>query len=178
MIARRGARGIALVVRAALAAMLVACGSEAPAVAVGRPVPAYAATPLTGGPGSLAELRGRVVLLNVWATWCVPCRTELPELQSLHVRYAPQGLALIGVSIDAGADADRVKEYAQARGVRYALWLDADDRISATFYAVGVPATYVIGRDGVLRWRRVGPLQRDEPELNTALQKALAEPGS
>src|SRR3990172_2498809 len=154
-----------------------AAAGDAAVVEVGRRVPGYSAVSLTGGPASLAELRGRVVLLNVWATWCVPCRTEMPDLEALHQLYASRGLSLVGVSIDASSDAERVKEFAAERRVSYALWHDGDDRVSGLFYAVGVPATYLIGRDGVLRWKRLGPLGKDEPELDAVLTKALEEAG-
>ena len=149
-----------------------AAGDAAPAVEVGRPVPAYAATALDGGPSSLAALRGRPVLLNVWATWCVPCRNEMPALEALHQKYRAAGLAVIGVSIDAAADAGRVKGFAGELGVTYPLWLDAEDRVSGIFFAIGVPATYLIGKDGTLLWRKVGGLEMGDASLERALRAA------
>ena len=144
-------------------------------VELGQVVPAYGATALTGAADSLAALRGKVVLLNVWATWCIPCRTELPDLQALHERYQSQGLEIVGVSIDDASAALDVAEYAKERGVTYALWHDPNDRISGLFLANGVPATYLVGRDGTLRWRWLGPLTKVDAEMNAALSKALAE---
>jgi cytochrome c-type biogenesis protein len=144
-------------------------------VEIGQEVPAYGATALTGTADSLGKLRGRVVLLNVWATWCIPCRTELPDLQALHERYATQGLEIVGVSIDEASDATNVTEYARERGVTYPLWHDPEDRISGLFLANGVPATYLVGRNGTLRWRWLGPLTQDDAALNAELTKALAE---
>jgi cytochrome c biogenesis protein CcmG, thiol:disulfide interchange protein DsbE len=144
-------------------------------VEIGQVVPAYGATALTGGADSLEALRGKVVLLNVWATWCIPCRTELPDLQALHERYRAQGLEIVGVSIDDASGANDVTEYAKERGVSYTLWHDPDDRISGLFLANGVPATYLIGRNGTLRWRWLGPLTKDDVALNGELTKALEE---
>jgi cytochrome c-type biogenesis protein len=180
------ARAAALLLSACAAA---ACGPRdigeygkttavATEVAVGKPVPMYGAPALAGGVDSLTKHRGEVVLLNVWATWCIPCQKELPDLEKLHQRYQGEGLTIIGASIDAAADAGQVKGFASDHGVTYPLWLDADDKVTGIFYAVGVPATYLIGRDGVLRWRALGPIRPDDPKFHDALKTALAEPAT
>ena len=166
--------------------LLVACtdspgskNNQAPAtsrrVEIGQAVPPYGAIALTGTADSLSKLSGKVVLLNVWATWCIPCRTELPDLQALHERYAADGLDIIGVSIDDASEAASIKEYAVERGVTYALWHDPNDRISGIFLANGVPATYLIGRDGTLRWRWLGPLTKDDHTINSQIQQAIQQ---
>ena len=145
-------------------------------VSVGAPAPAYAAQREDGSPVSLAEHRGEVVLLNIWATWCKPCRAEIPALETLHQRHQAQGLRIAGVSIDVDDDRAKVREFAAALGASYTLWYDPDDKVSTTFLAIGVPASYLIGRDGTLRWRHVGPVTADDPALNAALATALGEP--
>lgn len=142
-------------------------------VAVGREVPAYAATTLDGTPVSLAQHRGEVVLLNIWATWCKPCREEIPALETLHKAYAARGLLVAGVSIDAHDDTASIAGFARDLGATYPLWHDQDDRISTTFLAIGVPNTYLIDRAGVLRWRHVGAVKADDPVLLAALDSAL-----
>lgn len=147
---------------------------DGPAVArMGLPAPAYAARSITGDPVSLSDQRGKVVLLNIWATWCHPCRTEIPELEALHERHRDAGLEVVGVSIDAGGDDASVAEFAREYGMTYPLWRDPDGRVSTLFAAVGVPATYLIDRDGVLRWSHVGPVTADDPALTHALAEAL-----
>src|SRR5215210_7039760 len=85
--------------------------SDGPArVEVGLPAPAYRSTTLSGDSVSLIDRRDKVVLLNVWATWCHPCRTEIPELRALHARYQSRGLELIGVSVDADGNDDGIRE--------------------------------------------------------------------
>jgi cytochrome c biogenesis protein CcmG, thiol:disulfide interchange protein DsbE len=79
------------------------------------------------------------------------------------------------VSIDVDGDRAKVAEFAASLGARYTLWYDPDDKVSTTFLALGVPASYLIGRDGTLRWRHVGPVTADDGPLNTALKTALAE---
>lgn len=147
--------------------------SSANPVAVGAPAPAYAASTITGAPAALADLRGRVVLLNIWATWCKPCRQEMPALDTLERRHAAAGLTVVGVSIDEPGERDRIAPFAQELGASYTLWHDPDDRVSSTFLAIGVPASYLIDRDGTLRWRHVGPVTADDPALTAALREAL-----
>lgn len=166
------------VMLALLLTLTAGCEGSASArtVAVGAPAPAYAAETLEGQPVSLADQRGKVVLLNIWATWCKPCREEIPALEALHQRHSAEGLLVAGVSIDLLSEKPQVGSFARALGATYPLWLDPDDRVSNTFLAIGVPATYLIGRDGTLRWRHMGPVTADDPVLTAALSIALAEP--
>ena len=155
---------------------LAACrdASDGPArVAIGQPAPAYAAVSLAGDSVSLAGLRGKVVLLNVWATWCHPCRTEIPELREIQKRYEPRGLALVGVSVDAAGNDDGIRAFVKEFDMRYPVWLDPDERVSARFLSIGVPSTYLIDRQGVLRWRKTGPIAPGDTALAAALERAL-----
>jgi cytochrome c biogenesis protein CcmG/thiol:disulfide interchange protein DsbE len=164
---------------AALLALLAGCaGGEQRFAApdVGRPAPAYAAAALAGDSVSLEALRGRVVLLNVWATWCHPCREEIPALQELHERHAGQGLALVGVSVDDRADRAAVEDFAREYGMTYPVWLDPEERVTSAFRTLGVPSTFLIGRDGTILWKHVGPVRADDPALTRLLSEALAAP--
>ncbi|MGA0920709.1 MAG: TlpA family protein disulfide reductase [Gemmatimonadaceae bacterium] len=155
-------------------AALAGCGApERAAVAIGAPAPAYAAQTVDGSPIALADRRGTVVLLNIWATWCKPCREEIPALETLFQQYGPTGFEVIGVSIDAPSEAARLRPFVTELGASYPLWHDPDDRVSSTFLALGVPASYLIDRDGVLRWRHMGPVRADDPTLIAALRTAL-----
>ena len=157
---------------------VAACGggaTERSPIVVGAPAPTYAAQTLDGTPVAVADLRGEVVLLNVWATWCKPCREEIPALEELNQRHSAAGLRIVGVSIDSPGEEERIASYAKELGATYALWHDPDNRVSTTFLAIGVPASYLIGRDGTLRWRHVGPVTSDDAALNAALATALAE---
>lgn len=164
-----------------LALAAVACGprdassgGDAPGqVAIGAPAPAYRATSLDGDSISLAARRGRVVLLNVWATWCHPCRAEIPELQALHERYQARGLELVGVSVDAGGSDEAIRSFMQEFRMTYPVWRDPDERVSAQFLVIGVPATFLIDRTGVLRWRKTGPVEPNDTSLASAIERAL-----
>lgn len=157
---------------------LLGCGAEkdggaARRVDVGLAAPAYAATSLAGDSVSLAALRGKVVLLNVWATWCHPCRTEIPELRVIQKRYEPRGLALVGVSVDASGNDDRIRDFMKEFDMQYAVWLDPDETVSTRFLTIGVPATFLIDRQGVLRWRKTGPVAPGDTALASAIERAL-----
>ena len=143
-------------------------------VEVGRPAPAYQALAPNGEPVSLAALRGRPVLLNVWATWCRPCRDEIPELQRIYERYGGRGLQLVGVSVDAVGDEAAIRHFARRYGMTYPVWRDPAEVVSTTFLVVGVPATFLIDGAGVLRWKKTGPIARDDTTLAAAIERALA----
>ena len=146
-----------------------------PPVEVGRPAPAYRAVSTTGDSVSLAALRGKAVLLNVWATWCHPCRDEIPELQRLHERYRDRGLEIVGVSVDdAGADG-AVRDFMRRYGMTYPVWRDPAEAVSATFLVVGVPATFLIDREGVLRWKKTGPIAPGDTALAAAVERTLGD---
>ena len=143
-------------------------------VEVGAPAPAYKAVSLAGDSVSLAEQRGKVVLLNIWATWCHPCRAEIPELRSLHSRYRDRGLELIGVSVDAGDSDDAIRAFMRDYQMTFPIWRDPDERISTLFLAVGVPATFLIDRQGTLLWKKTGPIAPNDTSLTSAIERALA----
>ena len=115
------------------------------------------------------------MLLNVWATWCHPCREELPVLQKLHEANAARGLSIVGVSIDAVGAGAAIEEFASDYGVTYPLWHDPDNTVSTTFQGIGVPLSVLIGPDGVMRWKHLGPVRENDPGLEAALEAALRE---
>lgn len=142
-------------------------------VTVGQEAPPYAARTFEGDSISLALLRGKPVLLNVWATWCAPCKVEIPYLAELHAQHAASGLQVIGVSVDARGDEARIGEFAREFGITYPIWRDPDERVNARFLAIGVPSTYLIDRDGILLWKHLGIVRPTSPGLADALQRAL-----
>jgi thiol-disulfide isomerase/thioredoxin len=123
--------------------------SAEPAVAVGSPVPALAGTAVDGAALDLAALRGRVVLVDIWATWCEPCRRELPELEALHGTYKDAGLTVIGVNIDeerAVLDAflrDQVK-------LSFPVLHDPAQKVADRWAPPKMPTLYLVDRDGTI----------------------------
>jgi cytochrome c-type biogenesis protein len=161
--------------RVLLIVCVLACaGSEPPArVEVGLEAPSYAARNLGGDSVSLALLRGKPVLLNVWATWCLPCKEEIPYLESLHAKHAAQGLQIVGVSVDARGEESKITEFAKDFRMTYPIWRDPDERVNSRFLAIGVPSTYLIDRDGILRWKHLGTLRATTPGFAAALEEVL-----
>lgn len=158
-----------------LATLAVACEPPIPERDPGGPdaAPPLSAVRLSGDSVRLADLEGRVVLLNVWATWCVPCRQEVPELQSLHEVYADSGLHVVGVSVDnRGAEAE-IRRFMEQYGMTYDIWWDAAGASIQAFGAVGVPLTVLMDRDGTVVWRHLGAFRADDPELREAVRGAL-----
>ncbi|MGH7678760.1 MAG: TlpA family protein disulfide reductase [Gemmatimonadaceae bacterium] len=150
-------------------------GAGAPArVDIGLPAPAYQTVSLSGDSVSLADQRGKVVLLNVWATWCHPCRDEIPELRELHKKYEVRGLELVGVSVDAEGNDEGIKAFMKEFEMAYPVWRDPGERVSTQFLVFGVPATFLIDKQGVLRWRKTGPIQPNDSTLAAAIERALA----
>jgi len=143
-------------------------------VEIGAVVPAYAAQSVNGDSVSLEALRGTVTLLNIWATWCLPCRAEIPELRNLHARYQRQGLALIGVSVDADGTNDLIQKFMRDFQMTFPVWHDPEERILTTFRTIGVPSTFLIDKKGVLRWRTTGPIAPGDSSLKQAIERALS----
>jgi cytochrome c biogenesis protein CcmG, thiol:disulfide interchange protein DsbE len=167
-------RRVSVFAVAALAG-LIGCGEEGipRGPVVGSPSPEYSATALDGASASLADHQGRLVLLNVWATWCPPCREEIPALQELHERFVDRGLDVVGVSIDGRGERDNIRDFLDGFGVTYPIWLDPSERVTSVFRTQGVPTTFLIARNGTLLWRHVGPVTADHAELNRLLDEHL-----
>jgi peroxiredoxin len=100
---------------------------------------------LKGRPWTLKDLKGKVVLLNFWATWCPPCRKEMPDLESLYKQFEAQGLLVLGVSDD---DPEKVREFVQKQGTTYPVLLDPGSRVNHLLQIEGIPKTFVFDREG------------------------------
>lgn len=179
MIRRRAA--VTVIVLGATALVGAACSSNDGAAAgagdgrveVGAPAPAYATVSLAGDSVSLAGQRGKVVLLNIWATWCHPCRTEIPELRAIYARYKDRGLEMVGVSVDAEGTDETIRTFMKDFDMSFPVWRDPDERITTLFRAVGVPGTFLIDKQGILRWKKIGPVAPGDSSLTKAIERAL-----
>jgi cytochrome c biogenesis protein CcmG, thiol:disulfide interchange protein DsbE len=123
--------------------------ARAAAPTVGQPAPQLVVPQLDGHEFDLAKLRGKVVLVNVWATWCSPCRSEMPTLNAFYRRYHAHGLDLLGLSIDEAPDAASVRQV--MRQFSYPGALASAARVNGFGEPIAVPITYVIDAQGVLR---------------------------
>jgi peroxiredoxin len=141
--------------------------------AVGEPAPPIEARTLGGARTSLGALRGEVVLLHVWATWCEPCRRELPELAALHERHRTRGLRVVGISVDRELGHAEIASFVERRGIPYDVWLDPEDAASRALGVDTLPASFLIDRTGRIAWRRAGAIRADDPTLAAALGSTL-----
>jgi peroxiredoxin len=107
----------------------------------------FTLTDLEGKPWTLRALRGKVVMVNFWATWCPPCRKEIPDLEALYQRFRSQGLVILGISDE---DAAKVRPFGERFGMTYPILLDPGDNVNKLFAVEGIPKTFVYGRDGHL----------------------------
>jgi cytochrome c biogenesis protein CcmG/thiol:disulfide interchange protein DsbE len=128
-------------------------------IAVSFPAPALELSDLQGGKVSLKDYRGQVVLVNNWATWCPPCRAEMPTLEAYFKDHRDQGFALIG--IEAGDPQPDVAQFVERYGLSFPIWLDPQNESLKGFYNSGLPNSYVIDRDGrvVMSW--TGAISRE-----------------
>lgn len=119
-----------------------------PQALAGEPAPLYALFDDRGRPVSLLQYRGRIVLMNLWASWCPPCRAEMPDLQRLQTAYARDGIAIVGVN--EGESPQRARSFADSLGIRFPVWIDENERYGRTYAALGLPTTIVLDRRGVV----------------------------
>lgn len=154
------------------ALLLAACSGRLPGPTVGKPFPSYRVASLSGDTVSVASFKGKVVLLNLWATWCEPCRHETPYLEALYRKRKAQGLEILGVSMDTG-NPEAVDDFVKQFGVTYTVARDPQMRAMDLFHVVGLPASFLVDRSGVLRWMRYGPVSDSDHEFQDALETLL-----
>ncbi len=141
-------------------------------IAAGRPAPSFVLKDSAGKPIKLADLKGRVVLLNFWATWCAPCRVEMPWFEEFSTKYQDKGLAVLGVSLNDGGW-KAIQPVVGKLQITYAIVL-GDDKVSKS-YGMGdlLPATFLIDRAGTIREVKEGFGNKDEFE--SKIEKLLRE---
>ncbi|MEW6028885.1 MAG: TlpA family protein disulfide reductase [Chloroflexota bacterium] len=133
---------------------------------VNYPAPELTLTDLNGQSYSLADYRGRVALVNMWATWCPPCRQEMPTLQSFYEQYADLGFVII--AIDDGDPAPDVAAFVEEYGLTFPVWLDPQYASERAFNTMNLPSSFVMDREGIIRLQWVGAIERDQLETYVA----------
>lgn len=139
----------------------------------GTAAPDFQLRDLNGNNVRLADLRGKAVLLNFWATWCPPCKVEIPWFVDLQKQYGPQGLQIVGVAMDDGNPRDAIAKFAKDMGVNYTVLLGTDKVADAYGGVEALPTTFYIGRDGRIVSRVFGLVSHREVEGN--IQAALKQ---
>jgi len=142
-------------------------------VRVGAKLPKYVATGLDGSQTDLSAPSDRVRLVNIWATWCTPCRFEIPALIALQNELGDRGLEIVGVSIDARQAATSIEGFVEARGINYTITHDPDSVITEILDTYEIPTTILIDREGTIVWYHKGVVRENNPELREALDKTL-----
>lgn len=141
----------------------------------GFEAPDFALPDLDGRTHTLAEYRGKVVFLNIWATWCPPCREEMPSMNRLHERYAREGLVVLAVSEDEGPQAD-VEAFARGLGLRFPILLDPDGVLPPRYGVTGYPETFLIDRSGRIVRHVVGPADWFSDAARAEIEALLRAP--
>lgn len=138
-----------------------------------EPAPAFEALRLDGTVSGLAEYRGQVILLNVWATWCVPCRAEMPSMERLQREFGHTDFRVVAVSVDEDRS-EVVRQFARDLGLTFDILHDPTGQIQRIYQTTGVPESWVIDRGGTIVKKVIGATEWDSP-VNTALVRTLLD---
>ena len=145
-----------------LAVALPAAAQELKPAPVTR-APALELSDLQGKPHKLADYRGKVVLVNFWATWCEPCREEMPSIERLRASLEGRPFAVLAVNL--AEPESRIRKFLETMPLRFAVLLDRDAKVARAWQAKILPATYLVGPDGVIRFQHRGELDWSKPEV-------------
>jgi peroxiredoxin len=127
----------------------------------------------TGDSVSVRDYRGRVVLLNLWATWCPPCEQEMPSMERLYHELGPQGLEVVAISIDQ-LTPDGVRQWVEERGLSFTVLHDRSGRIQQAYQTTGMPESFVLDREGVIIKKVIGAAEWDHPAQKALFRRLLA----
>lgn len=156
---------------AGLIALLVPLAVSA--AEVDKPAPDFTLKSLAGSNLKLSEMTGNVVLINFWASWCGPCREEMPLLNALHNKYAPLGFSVLGVNVEENADAAR--GFLKGFPVDFPVLLDSSNQVSKQYQVIAMPTTVVIDRDGKIRFLHQGYKSGDEEKYRQMVKTLVRE---
>jgi cytochrome c biogenesis protein CcmG/thiol:disulfide interchange protein DsbE len=180
--------GIVVALGAGLWVTATKLGAELFPLRIGSSAPDFTAAslPALAQPGvegaktvsmkGIDDYRGEVVLLNIWATWCEPCRVEMPSMQRLEEKLGPKGLRIVAVSVDDPGMEARIAGFVREYALSFEVLHDGPGRIRTQYQTTGVPETFVIGRDGKIRRRIIGADDWSSPANIAFIERLLAEP--
>jgi len=143
---------------------LTGCPDKAPVPREGASAPDFTLEGVSGEKVRLSDLRGKVVLLNFWASWCPPCREEIPSLFTLNAALTGKNFRMLAVAIDEGGR-DQVMEFFRRTGVSLPALFDPGGNVGKSYGITGVPETFVIDKQGVIRKKVIGPIEWTDPGM-------------
>jgi peroxiredoxin len=144
---------------------------------VGNPAPDFSLKAVAGGSGtvSLKSLRGKVVLVDFWGTFCEPCKKSFPKLQDLNTKFSASGLKIVGISEDESDDKDKIPGFADTYGAKFTLGWDEDKTIAKAYKPPTMPSTFIIDKKGVVRFAHVGYHDGEEAEVEKEIKELLGQ---
>lgn len=142
--------------------------------AIGSPAPEFQIPDINGQSISLKDFRGKAVLLNFWATWCGPCREEIPSLNALYQRYRDQGFVVLGVSVDE-EDQDVIEEFLKVIPVDFPILLDPEQTLATTYETFRIPESFFIDPEGKIVGKVSGPQDYEAPVFAKKVERILPD---
>lgn len=142
------------------------------AAKVGYRAPNFRLNDLDGNERSLAEFKGKVVFINFWATWCVPCKAEMPSMEALYRDYKEEGLEVLAISNDLQGE-PVVRPFVEEMELTYTILLDSDFRVDDKYLVHSVPTSFIIGRDGIVTHELIGARNWNAPEAREMIENLL-----
>ena len=152
---------------------LIAWSGVAESATISGPAPNFTLKSLSGKNIKLSELTGNVVLINFWASWCGPCRQEMPLLNAIHNKYKPLGFTVLGVNVE--EQVANAKSFISERPVGFPILLDSKNRVSKLYKVIAMPTTVVIDRDGKIRFIHLGYQAGDEAKYRKMVKTLVRE---
>jgi thiol-disulfide isomerase/thioredoxin len=154
--------------------------SELAPVGVGVEAPNFQVATLDSIPAtkSLADYSGKVLMINIWATWCAPCRVEMPSIEELHRAYDDKGLKILAISVDDPGTEPQIRSFVRQYGLTFEVLHDPggqEGRVSRDYQTTGYPETVIIGRDGIIRRKLLGAHNWNSAENRALIDRLLAE---
>lgn len=158
---------------AVLAAALLGTAWPAAATDGAVPAPQFSLASRAGGQVSLADLKGQVVMINFWASWCGPCRQEFPALDQIYAKYKPMGFTLVAINVESEqADAEK---FLSATPASFPILFDPDNTVSGKYGVSAMPTTVLVDRQGRVRWQHRAYKPGDEAKYIEQIRAALRE---
>ena len=140
---------------------------------VGEPAPPFAAVTLDGTEVAGTDLLGGPYMLNIWATWCAPCRHEMPELQELHDTYADRGFRVVGVSVDDRGAMDQIRAFIDEIDITFPIYHDPSWEIMDSYLLLGLPGSFLIDAEGRITRKWMGPFRPMEEDVQGDVRALL-----